>query len=112
MSDVSVSSRMSIAGSKPLTESACSTSSTIRSRSSCLPETLTETEKVWPSSVPRGTLSAGLLEHPGADGDDQSARFECRDEVVGLDDAAVGWRHRSSASTPVNASVCRSIVGW
>ena len=37
-----------------------------------------------------GRLAAGLLEHPGADGDDQAGLLEDRDELGGRHGAAVG----------------------
>ena len=37
--------------------------------------------------VPRRTLSARILKDPGTDRDDQAAGFQCRNEVVWLDDA-------------------------
>ena len=43
-----------------------------------------------PLTEPRCSLPARGLKHPPTDRDDQAARFECRDEFVGHDDAPLG----------------------
>ena len=66
-----------------------------------------------PGLAPGGALSAGLLQHPLADLDDQAGLLQQRDEVIGLHDVrAWGCFQRIRASTPVGLMSRRSNVGW
>ena len=58
-----------------------------------------------PRGPPDGALTAGLLEHPAADLDDQPGLLEQGDEVVGLDDAAHGVLPADQRLDPVGGHV-------
>ena len=104
---VSVTSMVSVAGSSPLRSRASRTSSTMTSWSSWRPETFTESFEGASPRMPGRHLPAGLDQHPAPDLEDLTARFEQRDELVGLDEcpgsggpSATGLRLRRARGRP------------
>lgn len=62
--------------------------------------------------APGGGLSAGLLEHPAADVDDEPGLLEHGEELVRLETPRLGLSQRIRASRPVGLMSPMLKVGW